>query len=231
MRIIAGRFRGRPLEAPQGRRTRPITDRAKEDVFNILGARLASPGGLPSVPVLDLFAGSGSFGIESLSRGAVSCVFVERDRAALRALRTNIARLNLTETEAVVSAENAWTLRIPPAPGGGYGLVFVDPPYRDAADAVRVADLLERVAPRLDADGLVVFRQEIGDPPPTDFLRRLRPVDERRIGDMRILLLCDATGSAGSGRDGERGAAGTEEVDEECGADDVRDHADGQLEP
>jgi len=230
MRVIAGRFRGRPVDAPAGRRTRPITDRAKEDLFNILGARLATPGGLPAAPALDLFAGSGALGIEALSRGATSCIFVERDRGALRALRSNVARLGLGEGEAVVAVENAWTLRIPPAPGDGYGLVFVDPPYRDAADAVRVADLLERIVPRLAPDAVVVFRQDAADPPPTEFLMRLDCVDERRIGDMRILLLSPRSGSA-SGGDREGGAAGAEQVDEEARADDIGDDADGQLEP
>ncbi|MCH7814456.1 MAG: RsmD family RNA methyltransferase [Planctomycetes bacterium] len=82
MRIIAGRWRSRRIAAPPSRTTRPFPDRIKEAVFDILGARWGSPGTVPPLWVADLFAGSGSLGLEAVSRGARGCVFVERDRAA-----------------------------------------------------------------------------------------------------------------------------------------------------
>ncbi len=188
MRIIAGKFRGRSLATPAGRTTRPITDRVKETLFNMLGHRCALPGSLPDFAVLDLFAGPGSMGIESLSRGAASCTFVERDRRALKCLRQNIKTLGL-EGVSTILADNAWTMR-DVAPAGGFGLVFVDPPYRDADDPLRVFDLLERLAPSLADGGLLVFRQDVrSTPPPVRELRALRQLDERRCGLMRLLLL------------------------------------------
>ena len=202
MRVIAGQFRGRSLAAPSGRTTRPITDRVKENLFNILGHRFALPGQLPAVDVLDLFSGPGSLGIEALSRGARTCVFVERDRAALRALRQNLAALRLAPVTCVL-AENAWTMRPPlrfpatpavePSAGEaarGFGLIFVDPPFRDATEVLQVADLFERLAPALAPGGVLVFRHEVPTPPPSaDTLRDLQYFDERVYGRMRLLFL------------------------------------------
>ncbi len=188
MRVIAGTFRGRSLEAPPGAGTRPITDRVKETLFNILGHRLAVPGQLPDVHVLDLFAGPGSLGIEALSRGARTCTFVERDREALRCLRQNIQHLDLQEVCTLLT-DNAWTLR-PQQLAAGFGLIFVDPPYRDAQDPRRVLDLLERLAPSLAPGGLIVFRCSTRAPAlPPGGLGALRPVDERTVGRMRLVFL------------------------------------------
>lgn len=188
MRVIAGKLRGAVLQAPPGINTRPIMGRVKESLFNILGHRLGTPGFLPDIAVLDLFAGSGALGIESLSRGARSCLFVERDRQALRVLRANLEELRLSDVSRI-AGENAWTMRIPPPASGGYGLIFVDPPYRDAVDPLRVADLLERLAPRLSEEGLIVFRYPASVEVRSEPLRSLKRVDERTFGTMRVLLL------------------------------------------
>jgi 16S rRNA (guanine966-N2)-methyltransferase len=192
MRIIAGTFRGRKLEGPPGMGTRPITDRAKETLFNILGARLGLPGELPEIDVLDLFAGTGGLGLEALSRGARSCLFVERDRRALTALRRNIGMLHV-ESACRVSIENAWTTRVPSAPADGYGLIFVDPPYKDAVAPLPVIDLLERLRPHLAPGGLIVFRHRYRTRLPLEGLRTLECVDEREVGTMRLWLLAART--------------------------------------
>src|SRR5215210_6446784 len=90
MRIIAGRWPGRPLVAAAGDATRPTSDRTRETLFSMLASRL---GGFEGLAVADLFAGSGALGLEALSRGAASCLFVEQDAAAIRSLRANIAAL------------------------------------------------------------------------------------------------------------------------------------------
>lgn len=93
MRVISGEFGGRRLVTPEGDTTRPTTDKVRQAVFN----SLASMGVLEGAVVADLFAGSGALGIEAVSRGAEKCVFVERDRAALIALRENIATLGIED--------------------------------------------------------------------------------------------------------------------------------------
>jgi 16S rRNA (guanine966-N2)-methyltransferase len=187
MRIIAGRFRGRNLHAPDGRQTRPMTDKAKESIFNILGHRFGLPGHLPELDVLDLFAGSGGLGIEALSRGARSCLFVERDRRAIRALRSNIGPLGLGVRVGVL-AGNAWTLRIPRLIGPGYGLIFVDPPFRDVEAPDYALGLLERLTPYLAPEGVIVFRHEVATVFPRDTLSGLVCRDLREFGRMKVLF-------------------------------------------
>src|SRR5579859_5418898 len=120
MRIVAGQWRGRPLKAPAGSDTRPSSDRAREALFSMLTSRLGSFEGLA---VVDLFAGTGALGLEALSRGAASCTFVEQDKAALDALRANIAALG---AKADVRAQAVNTLG--PAPRA-YDVMMMDPPY------------------------------------------------------------------------------------------------------
>jgi 16S rRNA (guanine966-N2)-methyltransferase len=119
VRIIAGRWRGRKLVAPVGLATRPTSDRAREAVFSMLASRLGSFEGLR---VADLFAGSGALGLEALSRGAAHCVFVDKDRAAVEAIRANIAALGAAGEVLPGAAEH---VRI----AGPLDLAFLDPPY------------------------------------------------------------------------------------------------------
>jgi len=121
MRVIAGEFGGRKLIAPEGLSTRPTTDKVRQAVFN----SLHSMGVIEGATVVDLYAGSGALGIEALSRGAESCVFVERDRAALAALRANLSVLGLEDRGRVVGSDV-----LAYAPGlTGVDIALIDPPY------------------------------------------------------------------------------------------------------
>ena len=96
MRIVSGSLRGRPIRAPEGEGTRPTSDRARQAVFNILEHAPWSDG-IGGSRVIDLFAGSGAMGLEALSRGAASCVFVESAEPACAAIRANVAALGLDD--------------------------------------------------------------------------------------------------------------------------------------
>ena len=133
VRIISGKWRGRPLIAPKGLETRPTADRTRETLFSMLVSRL---GTLEELRVGDLFAGSGALGLEALSRGAASCVFVEQDAAALDALRANVTKLGAT---AEVRAQSVMTLGPAAAP---CHLLLLDPPYRTGAAIVALERLL-----------------------------------------------------------------------------------------
>ena len=122
MRIIAGAWRGRPLDAPPGRATRPTSDRAREGLFSMLQSRIGSFEGLR---IADLFAGTGALGLEALSRGAGHCTFVERDRQALDILRRNIERLGAGDRADV----RAQAVEHVPPPATPFDLIFMDPPY------------------------------------------------------------------------------------------------------
>ena len=170
-----------------------MTDRVKESVFNVLSHRIGESGAFPECAVADLFAGSGGMGLECLSRGAGTCLFVERDRRSLGTLRANIRTLGF-EPHATVVCDNAWTLRVPRSPDSdGYRIIFVDPPYRDAGHTTRVIGLLDRLAPRLAALGVIVFRREVGTPFANDQLRALRIDDERTWGRMLVSFLVRTT--------------------------------------
>lgn len=122
MRIIAGQWRGRPLDAPAGTATRPTSDRAREGLFSMLTSRLGS---FEDLQVADLFAGTGALGLEALSRGAAHCTFVEKERTALDTLKRNVARLGAAE-KADIRAQAVEHAPPPPRP---FDLIMMDPPY------------------------------------------------------------------------------------------------------
>jgi len=132
MRIIAGAWRGRNIVAPKGDATRPTADRTREALFSMLTSRL---GDFEGLSVADLFAGSGALGLEALSRGAESCLFVEHDKPALDSLRANIAKLG---AKADVRAQSVLTLGPAAKP---YDLLLLDPPYGTGAGMVALERL------------------------------------------------------------------------------------------
>jgi 16S rRNA (guanine966-N2)-methyltransferase len=136
LRVIAGALGGRRLKAPRGTRTRPTSARVREALFALLGD-------VQGAVALDLFAGSGGLGIEALSRGAARVVFVERSRAALRALHDNLGSLQIgSERAKVHGAEVMAALRSARKAADTYDLVFIDPPYSRASDLGRELSLL-----------------------------------------------------------------------------------------
>ena len=135
MRIIAGEWRGRKLSAPAGDATRPTADRTRETLFSMLVSRLRDFEGLS---VADLFAGSGALGLEALSRGAATCLFVEQDAAAIRSLRANIAALRAQERCEVRAAS---VLALGPAKAP-LDLLLLDPPYASGAGIVALDKLV-----------------------------------------------------------------------------------------
>ncbi|HLE33524.1 MAG TPA: 16S rRNA (guanine(966)-N(2))-methyltransferase RsmD [Bacteroidota bacterium] len=122
MRIIAGTLRGRILAAPRDRSVRPTTDRVKQSIFDMLATRMD----LEGIEVLDLFSGSGSLGLEALSRGAAAATFVDTSRDSLSLLEKNIRSLGLDDRTTVHQAEVFWFLKNLRRP---YDLVFADPPF------------------------------------------------------------------------------------------------------
>ena len=171
MRIIAGSKRGARIAAPKGLATRPTGDRVREAAFNLIGP-------VEDAAVLDLFAGSGAFGLEALSRGAASATFVESDRVACRTISENLEKLELTGAR-VVCADAVWTLR---QETRTYDLVLVDPPYEQWAEVEsRLAGQLRRV---LRPDGLVVVETSSRIEPSLPLALRT----SRRYGSARLTL-------------------------------------------
>ena len=168
MRIISGIARSRRLVGPPGQTTRPMTDRMRESLFSSILAWI------PESTVLDLYAGSGSMGLEALSRGAAEVTFVERDRAALVALRTNIDTVGLGG-QVVADDVDRYLARAK----GPIDMAFVDPPY-----AVALPSLMEtmtKLSPLLAHDAIAIVHRRSGEDP-HDSIAELVLADERRYG-------------------------------------------------
>jgi 16S rRNA (guanine966-N2)-methyltransferase len=176
VRVVAGRFGGRRLQAPRGRDTRPTADRVREALFAMLGP-------LDGERVLDLFAGSGALAIEALSRGAARATLVERDARAVAVLRANLAALELSDDEArVIHGPARAALRDASARGDAYDLVLLDPPYREAPALGR--ELSQALATVLAPAARVVAESDRRAPLALD----LPVVRERRYGDTLIRI-------------------------------------------
>lgn len=171
---------------PKGSETRPITDRVKESIFDVLYKYNL----IADRYVGDLFCGTGSFGLEALSRGAKEAVFVDIDRRAIEILRKNIAKAGFVEQSKIVCA-NAFKIGAPIGVGRKCSLVFVDPPYelsREANQKTRLAGLLELLPQQITDDGLVVVRTEKG----VNLLDRygtLKIIDKRIWSTMAVAFL------------------------------------------
>lgn len=124
MRVVAGSHRGRVLNAPKGQSTRPTTDRDREAIFSALGHQVNQD--FSGLRALDLFAGSGLLGLETLSRGAAHCTFVEKDPKAVAIIKANVAALQEEANSKVVRGS---AMRLPEKVKGPFDLVFADAPY------------------------------------------------------------------------------------------------------
>lgn len=128
MRIVGGKFRGRAIKAPEGRGTRPTSDRARESIFNVLAHAAWAPP-LEGARVIDAFAGSGALGLEAISRGGAFCLFVETESAARGCIRDNIEAFQLF---GITRIHRRSATDLGPKPAGlgqPFDLVFLDPPY------------------------------------------------------------------------------------------------------
>jgi 16S rRNA (guanine(966)-N(2))-methyltransferase RsmD len=175
MRVIAGAAKGRILRSPPTRETRPITDRAKESLFNILGPRI------PGCRFLDLFAGTGGVGIEALSRGCGEAFFVERSPRAVANIRHNLELTRLAANAQVVQADVFGFLRGAPSP---FDVIFVAPPQWRGL-WTRTVELIDAEPGWLDPDGLVVVQHDPSESTGLP-LRRLRVSGERTYARVRF---------------------------------------------
>ena len=150
MRIIAGSARGRTIDAPQGRDTRPTLDRVRENVFNILQMKVRG------AKVLDLFSGSGAMAFEAISRGAAEAVLVDIDRAANAVQRQNAAKLRMEGQCRILQCDWQMAIRQLTAAGERFQVIFLDPPYA-MHDMVPV---MEAMRPLLAEDAVILLEHE-----------------------------------------------------------------------
>ena len=173
MRIIAGSAKGRRLKAPDSKGTRPATDRVREAVFSMIGGKIED------ARVLDLYAGTGSFGLEALSRGAAMATFVENERSALVALKHNIETCGLGGRVVATSVEG-YLIRDPET----FDLVFLDPPWD--LTQTRMEQQMADLGPLLAASATVIISRRHSDPTPRT-PETWQVATDRRYGDTRIV--------------------------------------------
>ncbi len=167
LRIISGQFGGRLIQSPEGRVTHPMSDRVRGSLFNIIGNELKD------AEVLDVFAGSGSLGIEAISRGAKKVTFIDRDRSACKILVDNITTLNISSLTTVVQiGASTW---INKNQDKSYDIIFADPPYNDMQ-----LSTVSRLGGLLNPNGLMVLSYLGKDEVPT--VDGIVVVDNRSYG-------------------------------------------------
>ena len=169
MRIIAGRLKGRTLDAPRGPAVRPTSDGLRETLFNVLAS-------VEQARVLDAFAGTGAVGLEALSRGAAQVTFVERDRRALAALQANVRRCGVEDACAIIRDDFSRARTIA---RGAFDLVFLDPPY----DGVDLEAAVERAGPLVAPGGRLVLEHS---------RRRASPERAGSLRRSRVLIAGDS---------------------------------------
>lgn len=186
MRVIAGEFGGREIRTVEGPGYRPATAKVRQALFSMLEARGVC---WPQTRVLDLFAGSGSLAVESLSRGAPHACLVEKNPRAVACIKRTLSELGLGPERARVLSGDLFQL-LNKTPEAAYDLVFIDPPYGKDLLPPALGKALERgwIAPEAFVVAEVEARAEVGEAPP-----QLIPQAERLYGQTRILLWLNST--------------------------------------
>ncbi len=155
MRIIAGRFKGSRIPSPRGTGVRPTADRVREALFSVLGTVVEG------AHVLELFAGTGAFGLEALSRGAGSVVFVEQDRKTAEALSRTVRSFGIEDCVSILKMDAVRTLKVLADQGRVFGIVFMDPPY--SSDLILAVVSSDAFPGLLEPEGLVIVEREAGE--------------------------------------------------------------------
>ena len=188
MRVISGDAKGRPLFLPPKSKARPTSDRIKEALFNILPVKEKF--------FLDLFAGSGSVGIEALSRGAALTVFVEKEFSHCDYIQKNLVRCGLTAGYDICRSELIHAIPILEKKGMRFDIIFADPPY----EAGLVARTLAFVANgKLSTeDGIIIFQHSVKEEPDWKLIKGLTLVDQRKYSDTLLTFLTSTEGIEGN---------------------------------
>ncbi len=154
-RIITGKAKGTKLVTPAGSACRPTSGRTKEALFSLLGSRVEG------ARLLDLFAGSGQIALEALSRGAAEAVLIERDRLALKAIKTNIQKTGLSKGARLLAGDYRGRLKQLKRAGESFDIIYVDPPWRRSAGIWKAMEDL--LLPLLLPDGMIILESDKTD--------------------------------------------------------------------
>lgn len=195
MRIIGGEARGRTIKAPQGMATRPMRDFVREAVFSILGRSVEG------ARVLDLFAGSGSLGLEALSRGAKEAVFVDFGREPIKIIQENLDKLGMSVRAKIVKAEVLDYLRKACGGESRFDLIFIDPPFR--IDLKYRQDMLQLIAEGgfLAPSAVVIIEAPLRSEPPRS-PAGMRFAERRKYGEAAVDVYVNKENNINQGKEG-----------------------------
>ncbi|MBP5181257.1 MAG: 16S rRNA (guanine(966)-N(2))-methyltransferase RsmD [Clostridiales bacterium] len=176
-RVIAGKFKGRTLDAPKGDNTRPTGDKAKEALFSIIQTRV------PGCVFADVFAGTGSVGIEALSRGADSVVLVEKAGQACGVIKSNLRKLGIDQSEQIELMKMSFDAALAKFAEDQrkFDVIFMDPPYRMAQKAAETATAVIMEHDLLNEDGILIVEHSSDLPFVTDVMN-MKPIRSCRYG-------------------------------------------------
>ena len=177
MRVISGKVRGLKLNAPKNQDVRPTTDRVKENLFNMISSYIMDSN------ILDLFAGTGSLGIECLSRGAKNCVFVDISKESIAIVKSNIKKARVENESTVLNLDFKDAVSRLQGQKSKFDVIFMDPPYYKEM----FVDALEKIdnANLLDEDGIIVVEHDTKDILP-DKVNRLEKTKDKKYGNTTL---------------------------------------------
>lgn len=178
MKIIAGTLKGRKVQVPTGKRVRPTGAKVKEALFSIIGEDVCD------AAVLDVFSGSGSVGIEALSRGAASCTFVERDKNVIDVLARNLAQFGIEGRGKILPLEAKRAMKLLEKQGEQFDIIFLDPPYSYFVKTRRIIESLS-LGGVLAPNGLLVWEHAV-DTTPHERIGSLLREREKKYGDTAL---------------------------------------------
>ena len=184
MRIIGGKFKGKKLLPLHGTTTRPTSGLVREALFNICADRIEK------ARVLDLFAGTGAFGLEAISRGAADVVFIDSDKHAVDLIRKNVAACRATDTATIFKWDVVSNLSCIARMGPCFDLVFMDPPYRRDVLAPTLKNLVK--ADVLSPDALLIIEHSI-DRPVAGIMTPFQITDQRKYGKTFVTFMSHMT--------------------------------------
>lgn len=184
MRIISGIFKGKKISIPTDRNTRPLRDMVKESIFNLIQHSNKIDIQINNINVLDLFSGTGSFGLECLSRGAKKVTFVENYIQVLKILKKNIKTLNIVENCEIIEHDCFEFLKGGKALENNFDIIFIDPPYKEK----KINSILDNIKKIniLNSNGIIIIHRHKKDD--LQISENLKILDERTYGISKIII-------------------------------------------
>mgnify|MGYP001196785626 CR=1 FL=1 len=184
MRIISGYFKGKKISLPDDKHTRPLRDMVKESIFNLIEHSNKINLKIKDAFILDLFSGSGSFGLECISRGAKKVIFIENYFRAFKILNENIRHLNVEEKSKVINQDSFKFFNHNRSFDKKFKIIFMDPPYKEK----KINYLIEKIKEKkiLDKNGVIIIhRHKLDD---VQISQKLKILDERKYGISKIII-------------------------------------------